>query len=398
MKTSAIRDELVAATEIKMKRGEEDLDFRIRLVAATGELSDEAWEGLSAAAQDWFNDAADALNSKKEPGDFPDMKDDAPAATSRRGSAKTEDAPVAGKRGSVKDKAIDSAPAAAAVGDMVIVTTKRGKVSEGELVEVDADVAVVLVDGEEVEFTRDRVESIVKKESEVAAQATDDAPPYVPAVGDEVIIVTKRGKSIQGEIVEIDGDVLVIDDGTADQEVPRDRIESIVLAAGDGDKSEAPPPYEPALKDVVTIVTKRGKSVEGEIVELDTELIILDVDGKDQEFPRDRIESITPVGKTAPAKATTTAKAEEKPATGRSAAKEVEPEAKKGKVGTKVNDGVSVTTRSKELFLDNPGITLEGLLKLLTKEGLQFREVTITILHKDMSKIMAMMKARNMLK
>ena len=63
-----------------------------------------------------------------------------------------------------------------------------------------------------------------------------------------------------------------------------------------------------------------------------------------------------------------------------------------------MNDGVSVTTRSKELFLDNPGITLEGLLKLLTKEGLQFREVTITILHKDMSKIMAMMKARNMLK
>lgn len=54
--------------------------------------------------------------------------------------------------------------------------------------------------------------------------------------------------------------------------------------------------YEPKLKDVVKITNKRGKVFEGKVVELDDEVIVLDVDGKDEEIDRSRIESIVLAG------------------------------------------------------------------------------------------------------
>lgn len=198
---SAIKKELVEATGLKTVRGEDAQVFIARLTKEVAKLDDKAWDGLSKAAQDYFNDCADAQNANaKTLPVFPDAEDD----------KKEEDAPVRrGRSSPPADTKAEDEKSVVKVGDSVAVTTKRGKVIKGNVVELDKSVMVVeTADGEE-ELNRDRIESVEIFHGS-AADAGDDADATLK-VGDEVEATTKRGKTVVGKIVEIDGDVIVVE-------------------------------------------------------------------------------------------------------------------------------------------------------------------------------------------
>ena len=64
-------------------------------------------------------------------------------------------------------------------------------------------------------------------------------------------------------------------------------------------KEEAPAkdePYEPAVKDTVKVVNKRGKEFTGVVVEVDADLLVIETAEGEEEFQRSRLESVTLVG------------------------------------------------------------------------------------------------------
>jgi hypothetical protein len=92
-----IRSELMEVTGIKTKIGENKQAFLRRLVDATNDkkkVPDEAWEKLSAAAQNWVNDANKAIEDKTE---IPDAgaagaAEKAPAKKASKSASKTNGA------------------------------------------------------------------------------------------------------------------------------------------------------------------------------------------------------------------------------------------------------------------------------------------------------------------
>lgn len=73
---AAVRDELVEATGLKAKSGEEDIAFRVRMVKAVEQLPDDKWNGLSSGAQTWYNEAVESVKSETRIAPFPGEKDD----------------------------------------------------------------------------------------------------------------------------------------------------------------------------------------------------------------------------------------------------------------------------------------------------------------------------------
>jgi small nuclear ribonucleoprotein (snRNP)-like protein len=195
---SKILKELLAATELKAVRNEDQQDTIKRVMKGVEGLNDKAWEGLSQDAQDWFNSAADALNAKKKVLPyFPDAEESEPE----------KEEPKASRRGASKEA---DKPAEPKLKDVVKITTKRGKTETGTVVEIDDEVIVLKYgNGEEAEFNRDRLESI-----EVAGgndAGGDDEPDDGIKVGAEVTVVTKRGKEVTGKLVEMDDEFIVLD-------------------------------------------------------------------------------------------------------------------------------------------------------------------------------------------
>ncbi len=341
---SKILDTLVAATKLKKARGQDDVEYVEDLIVAVGELNDAAWDKLGTEAQDWFNDAADAKNSGKAIPAFPDAEEE-PAAKPARGSKAKEEPAAKPARGSKAKAAPEPEDSTIPeVGDTVIITTKRGKVVEGELVEVDGDIAVVLVDGEEQEFQKDRVESIVKKDEDEAEE--EEATDAEPQEGDEVTVVTKRGKSVTGEVIEIDDDIIVLDVDGKEEEFDRARLESITIAGEEAPEPEAKP--------------ARGS------------------------------RKSAPAEEEEPAPATTSRR-------GSAAKPAAEKEAPK-KISAKANGGVSATSRMRELILDDLDAKVEDIGKALKKEKLEFRDNTLSLVYSDVHKIISMLKERKMLK
>lgn len=312
---SKIQAELMAATGLKPVRNETKPALLERLVLAVAKVSDAAWEKLSEAAQDWANAGADAYKAKKAIEGFPDeAKEEAPASSRRRGTPAAE----------AEQERLTQ------VGDTVTVTTNRDKVYTGEVIEIDKEVIVLDVDGKEKEFEHDSLKSI-----------------------------------------EIEG----ADGGDAGED-----------GAGD-----AGPDDGIDVGAQVTVVTKRGKTVVGEIVELTDEFVaVKDADGKEHEFDHDRVESMTPV-----------AAKEEPPATsrrgGRTAAAKEEPK-DDGKHTRATNQGVSVGARVRELMCADLALTEEAVGKALKKEGLEFRDATLKMLFKDTSNVFDLLKKNKKLK
>ena len=86
MSMSKLEKELVEATNLKEKKNEKRQDYLMRLCRATAKVPDDVWEGLSTAAQDWNNAAAEAITDSKPIVDFePDV------AAAKPGSEETGD-------------------------------------------------------------------------------------------------------------------------------------------------------------------------------------------------------------------------------------------------------------------------------------------------------------------
>lgn len=203
-----------------------DEQYQKSLMRGVSKLNDDAWDKLSDEAQDWFNKSAEAVKKAGSPLPWPDLKEDADEAAPRRRRASADEEPAATlkkpakgdkvvvttKKGNkyegtvvdpddkgelvlddgkeeigLKYESIESivGPAAAEeaprrrraaaeeeppargepeVGDDVELKTKRGTIKVGKIIEIN-DKIVVLKDtvGDEVEFDKDRVESITVK-------------------------------------------------------------------------------------------------------------------------------------------------------------------------------------------------------------------------------------------
>ncbi len=318
---SKIQTEVSEATGVKIKRGADRQETILALMAGVTALSDKEWEALSQDAQDWFNAAADAKNAKKKTlPDFPDLEDDkeeeAPARTSRRGSA------PAGTKDITAEEVVK--------GMALRVVTKRGKDVSGIVTGVDDDgFSLKAGDGTEDDFDFSRVEKLIALE--VAGKGKEDA-------GDEAEDPIKVGKT-------------------------------------------------------VTLTTKRDKVVTGKILELDDEVIVLEVDGKEEEFNRDRVASIKGAGGKAEApKSSRRGASEDK-------GDEKEEKAEGGKTPRASNaSGVSIGQRIKELICDDMEATQADIAKALKKEGIEFKENTLNLNYVDAHKFITILKAKKLIK
>ena len=301
----SIEKELIDATDLSTKRGEGRQDFLARMMKAVQDLKESEWDELPKDAQTWYNDCAEVvLKNKESPSksfalpDFPDVPKPA-ATTSRRASAAKDDERLT------------------KVGDMATVKTQRGREATGKVIELDAKIIVLEIDGAEEEFSMDRVESVT-------------------------------------------------------------------VAHGDA----ADPAGEPALEvgATVLLVTKRGKEVTGKIVEIDDTILVLDVDGKEEEFSMDRVGSLT-ISK--PAAAASTRRAAPAP---------VEPGAAAKTPRSSNPAGVSIGARIKELIAENQDMDAAGIGKLLKKDGIEFKEATLALNFSESHKFLDILKARKLLK
>lgn len=336
---SKIQTELVAATGVKPAAGQARQAFLLALIVGVHKLGDAEWDALSKPAQEWFNDAADAKTAKKD--ELPEMPDYVAAAepkpSTRRRAAEPEPEP---EQAAGPDRDPE-------VGDVINATTKRGKQYPN---------AVVVEIGEDF----------------VAVQ-----PAGTTADADQIEIATAGAtfEIIAGE-----------PDGEADPDMP----------------------FAPAVGDVVTVTNKRGKATTGKIVEIDEEVIVLDTDAGEVEFDQARVESVAPAA--GAAKAAEPAKEEPPAATGRrraaaEPAKEEpakdEPKATAAEEKAKRSSnprGVSVGARIRELVAESVDITEAEVGKALKKEGLEFRDTTLSMIFKDCAQFVALLRAAKKLK
>ena len=242
---SKIQKHIEAVLDVKPKRGEDRQDFLVRVAKEINNASDDDYAALGKGADgkatlEWYDGACDALEAKKAAPDFPDAE--APAKD------EAEDKPTR-RRAAAKEEEEAEAPAEPKVGDKVKVVTKRDKTYEGKVVEIDDEVIVVDVDGEEEELQRSRLASIevLGGSSKGKSKADADEPADPVQVGATVTVVTKRGKEYTGEIVELDDEVIVVKTSDGEEELQRSRVESITPVAsqsapkgkGKADKEEA---------------------------------------------------------------------------------------------------------------------------------------------------------------
>jgi ribosome maturation factor RimP len=246
--------------------------------------------------------------------------------------------------------------------------------------------------GKVVEFDSDVIVLDVDgAEQEIARDRVDSVhafhgtaePEGMPelAAGDTVTVVTKRGKEVTGKIVEITEELLVLDVDGAEQEFDRERVESIKVATKSGRAAKAPAP--PAVGDTVTVVTKRGKEVTGKIVEIDGDVYVVEAGGVEAEGTL----NVTP---------TTAAEPAEAPKAARRGASKDAPAEEKGKRSS--NEGVSIGTRIKELIAADLGATEADIAADLKKEGLEFKENTLKLNYVDAHKFIAILKAAKLIK
>ena len=241
---SEIQKALAAATEVEpSKRKNEtitDQSYLERLALAVADITDEEWEKLPTAAQDWYNEAADAIEKKRDIDPFPDLP-------------KAEEKPAARRRGATAAEPEKYEPKK---GDVVTVVTSRDKEYTGEIVELDKEGLVLDVDGKDVELDHAKIKSIVLS-GEAAGKEPEPETPKDPEVGDTVKVVTKRGKEIVGNIKELTDDDMVVEDATGEiHELSKDRLTSVEIkyrpkaarAGGEGSTTKEKPTAKAAEK------------------------------------------------------------------------------------------------------------------------------------------------------
>lgn len=91
---SAIEKELLAVTKLKLKKDEDRQDYLARLCKAVAKIKDPEWEALSSEAQEWNNDAAEAVRASANIVDFPDTAKPAPKPEPEVDEEDDEEAPA----------------------------------------------------------------------------------------------------------------------------------------------------------------------------------------------------------------------------------------------------------------------------------------------------------------
>ena len=312
---SKMQKELCDAAEIDPKAGEARQAFLIRLaIVLANQVPDSVWDKLSPAAQEWVNSTADLVAAKKEVADFPDVEPPAASGNGRR-----------------------------------------------------------------------RV-------------GTASAAPYEPKLKDDVKVTTKRGKVVTGKIVELDKEVVVLKTPAGDvEELMQDRIEKIEPLNGSGADPAEEGPRDPVKGDTVTVTTKRGKVVTGELVSISSEEIVLMVDGTEEDYLRDRVESIKieggrSRGASSDAGRGSSTKGGADNADGEGGAPT------EGRRTRASNGSVSVGTRIRELIIGDLKMTQDEISKVLKKEGLEFRDNTLALNYTEAHKLIEMLRVAGKLK
>lgn len=337
---SKIEKELQTATEVTPNKGEDRSDYLRRLMKAVAGLSEKVWDGLTEAAQNWYNVNAKARNDAKkadkaipDPLDF-EQEEEEEKPRSRR--ATEDDEP---KKGGA-DKGEKTAVEKLQEGDRVKLTTTRDKEISGTVVENSKRKEFVVIKGtdgkeSEIEIDYDKVDSVEVFHG-TAGSSEPDPGPAEPQVGDEVEITTKRDKVIVATLVELNDDEIVFEDKDGKDDLSRDRVKSIkVLKKAAG--------------------ASKAKAKEDE-----------------------------PAGRKA--------KAKDEGATSKEPAEE-------GKRTRSSNpEGVSVGQRIKELIAEDLEITEEDIAKKLKKEGVEFKENTLSLNFKECHKFLAVLKEAKRLK
>ena len=355
-KGGATRAALIKASGLTQKRGESDVDFltRVHLQVADQEATtQETWDSLSEDAQDWNNAMADALNTNTE---LPKFKDEEeapePAKTPGRRAGKTPAAntdakeppqisptatPEAGARGMEKFEPKVGAP--------VIVTTKRGKVSRGIVVELTDDEIVINEKGEDGEKEADEefvLANVTVQPQPPSLGATpkeqEDVDPHTPPeVGDTVQVTTARDTVKMGTVVEIniEGDLLVIKDTTgveSEHSIKRLKNCEVKLRAAQANR----PAPAPAA-------------------------------GNPAPAPKKAAEAPTAPPAAAPA------------AGRRRGAAAAAPAAATGGDDDEEGGRAGVGSVVRDTLVHNPNATMEEVEKALTKAGVAFRPVTLKV-------------------
>jgi len=344
--SSKIQQVLAKVTECDPRKDEtiNDDTYKRRLAAAVSELGDTDWDKLPDDAQDFTNKLSDLINAGKTSDlpAWPDLKkEDEPASGGRRRSrASDDDKKEAAPEAGYKAVDVDSLKK----GDKVRITNKRDKVYEGKVVDPDDKGELVLeVGDDEIGIDLDRV---AKAEIWTEAAKADDEKP------------ARRRKAEEDE----------------------------------------PEVLEPEVSDTVELVTMRDKVIVGNVVELDESTIVVkDAAGEELEFSRDRIKSIKVKVKNA-------GKGDEGKSEGRSRSKAGEDkgddkgDGKRTRSVAKSEDGVSATTRIRELLVENMDASAEQIGKLLEKEKLSAKENTLKLIYSDVHKLLKMLRERKLLK
>src|SRR5215472_9286575 len=80
---SALQHELLAATDLQVRKSEERNEFFHRLIDAVQDISNEAWDSLSTDAQKWVNAGARLIKKDGEDAEIPEFADFKPDKTER---------------------------------------------------------------------------------------------------------------------------------------------------------------------------------------------------------------------------------------------------------------------------------------------------------------------------
>lgn len=224
-----VRKELEIATEVKPKHGEVRQIYLKRLVSAVSKLDDDKWDSLSKEAQSWFNDAADSINEKQAIPELPgyeEVKEESKessvdlskiAAGNEVELINSRDKVYTGKVVEINENEIVieseenefvfnkdrikslkvlnkvrevvevvetlDIDLAFDVGSKIKVTTGRGKVYEGEVVDLDDSGNFVIDDGvDERQFNLDKITWELSKDNHVESDGVSEKEPGIRKV------------------------------------------------------------------------------------------------------------------------------------------------------------------------------------------------------------------------
>lgn len=223
------------------------------------------------------------------------------------------------------------------------------------------------------------------------------AEPAEPKKGDTVKVVTKRGKEVEGEVLEIDDELLVLGYGKdGEEEFARNRLESItVVGGGEETEEEQGSDGEPELKVgmEVEVTTKRGKVIKGKVTELDGDVVVVG----DEELQQSRIESIKVIGGKAAPKEETSGRR-----TRSSGKEEAAPSGKAPRVANKDKE-VSLGMRLRQLCAsgykeDGKLPTTDAIRKQLEKEGYEVKDNTLSLNFAEAKKMFDIFEEHGLLK